>query len=281
MINYLVIHYTVSNLLRTLNTFTEKANSGRVSAHYVVSELEELGNGIKIPAGIIFRVVPEQFRAWHAGLSAWGTVKNLNPYAIGIELVNKGFVGEYTSSDCQWFPFDSVQMEVAERLMENIIKRYEILPFNIVAHADIAPTRKQDPGKYFDWTKLYRGIRQIGFGLYESEVAEPNNIVASYTPKEPLPQGTSFEFIASNFTEDGYNFPDSLFGLTAENKAVLIASRMHFTNNMHPEAQLNREPDREDMLWSWGLSAKKAFKLRAEEENLPQSKRGKFTTRLS
>jgi len=91
-VDYLVMHYTHSNLARTIETFTSNTSENRVSAHYVIAEKEEIS---QIQGGEVIQVVPEEKRAWHAGTSFWKGVQNLNPYSIGIENVNKGFTRQY------------------------------------------------------------------------------------------------------------------------------------------------------------------------------------------
>jgi len=89
-VQYLVMHYTVSNFRRTLSTFTSNVNEGRVSAHYVLTQQDD---AYKIEGGIPIQIVPEAMRAWHAGISSWNGLKNLNATSLGIENINAGFIG--------------------------------------------------------------------------------------------------------------------------------------------------------------------------------------------
>jgi N-acetylmuramoyl-L-alanine amidase len=88
-------------------------------------------------------LVDEGLRAWHAGAGSWGTVTDVNSRSIGIELVNSGAE-----------PFAAPQMKALERLLGDIMTRWSIPPERIIAHADMAPTRKSDPGPRFDWRRL-------------------------------------------------------------------------------------------------------------------------------
>lgn len=110
----------------------------RVSAHYVIAE-----------DGQVLRLVPEDKRAWHAGLSYWRGKTALNAHSIGIEIVNPGHEFGYR-------PFPEEQMEALLPLLAAIVRRYHIAPANVVGHSDIAPTRKEDPGELFDWALLAR-----------------------------------------------------------------------------------------------------------------------------
>jgi len=88
-------------------------------------------------------LVDERLRAWHAGAGTWGTVTDVNSRSIGIELVNSGAE-----------PFAAPQMKALERLLADIMSRWSIPPERIIAHSDMAPNRKSDPGPRFDWRRL-------------------------------------------------------------------------------------------------------------------------------
>lgn len=103
-----------------------------VSAHYLITE-----------TGVIFRLVPEEARAWHAGAGRWGAVTNVNSRSIGIELANRGD-----------HPFAQPQMAALAGLLADILTRHAIHPARVIAHSDMAPARKRDPGPRFDWRRL-------------------------------------------------------------------------------------------------------------------------------
>lgn len=109
-----------------------------VSAHYLIGE-----------RGGVFQLVEEDMRAWHAGAGAWGGVTDVNSHSIGIELVNPGPFRGFP-------PFPEAQMATLEHLLAGIADRWTILPERVIAHSDMAPDRKFDPGPKFDWQRLAR-----------------------------------------------------------------------------------------------------------------------------
>jgi N-acetylmuramoyl-L-alanine amidase len=136
-IDMLVLHYTGMNSAEdALTRLTDAA--AKVSSHYLVYE-----------DGAIDQLVPEAQRAWHAGLSSWKGVTDINSCSIGIEIVNPGHEFGYR-------PFTEEQMEALIPLLSAIVTRYAIAPANVVGHSDVAPARKEDPGELFDWARLAR-----------------------------------------------------------------------------------------------------------------------------
>ncbi|OYX63348.1 MAG: N-acetylmuramoyl-L-alanine amidase [Sphingomonadales bacterium 32-64-17] len=109
-----------------------------VSAHYLVEE-----------DGTIIQLVEEDKRAWHAGRSSWRGVHDVNSASIGIELDHPGHTNGYR-------PFADAQIEALIPLVHSIVKRHDIPRANVVAHSDIAPDRKIDPGELFPWGRLAR-----------------------------------------------------------------------------------------------------------------------------
>jgi N-acetylmuramoyl-L-alanine amidase len=142
-IDTLVLHYTG---MRTGREAIARLRdpAARVSSHYVVEE-----------DGAVFRLVPEERRAWHAGVSHWRGQEALNGRSIGIEIVNPGHEWGYR-------PFPALQMAAVCDLCLGILGRHPITARNVVAHSDIAPDRKQDPGELFDW----EGLAAEGVGLW-------------------------------------------------------------------------------------------------------------------
>jgi N-acetylmuramoyl-L-alanine amidase len=109
----------------------------RVSAHYVVDE-----------AGQIYALVPEEHRAWHAGASSWEGDGDVNARSIGIEIVNGGH-------DFDLPDFPEAQIDAVIGLLKDIFERWpELNAKRVVAHSDIAPGRKADPGEKFPWKRL-------------------------------------------------------------------------------------------------------------------------------
>lgn len=121
-----------------------------VSAHYLISE-----------TGEIVRLVEERQRAWHAGRSQWGEVRDVNSHSIGIELAN------FATPDC--LPeFPEEQMVALELLLIGLLDRLSIGPERVVGHSDIAPDRKADPGPMFDWKRLAAGKLAVWPGHSEA-----------------------------------------------------------------------------------------------------------------
>lgn len=143
VIDMLVIHYTgMRSAEAAIDRLVDSA--AKVSAHYVIDE-----------DGGIVRLVAEDKRAWHAGVSFWRGATDINARSIGIELVNPGHEFGYR-------PFADSQMRSLEDLARAIIARHAIAARNIVGHSDVAPTRKTDPGELFDWRRL----AAAGVGLW-------------------------------------------------------------------------------------------------------------------
>ncbi|NRH23233.1 N-acetylmuramoyl-L-alanine amidase [Pantoea stewartii] len=149
-IRFLIFHYTAVDDATSLKLLT----GDNVSAHYLVSDQIDRRSG----KPIVYRLVSENKRAWHAGLSNWNGRVNLNDSSVGIEIVNPGFTEDMLGQKT-WFPFQLQQVKVLAALAKEIIQRYNITPDNVLGHSDIAPLRKQDPGKLFPWKVLAaRGI---------------------------------------------------------------------------------------------------------------------------
>lgn len=134
-VTMVVLHYTE---MKPVETALERLcdPDAEVSAHYLISE-----------AGEVTLLVPEEKRAWHAGRSHWRGVKDVNSASIGIELDHPGHALGYR-------PFADAQIDALIPLLARIVKRYSIPRANVVAHSDVAPARKLDPGELFPWERL-------------------------------------------------------------------------------------------------------------------------------
>ena len=143
-VKVLVIHYTADDFTGSLSTLTDR----NVSSHYLIPDTPPISDG----KPVIWQLVPESELAWHAGVSFWRGATRINDTSIGIELENKGFTRQGRVN--QFYPFNAAQISVLEKLAKVIIARYQIQPQNVVAHADIAPQRKVDPGPLFPWQQL-------------------------------------------------------------------------------------------------------------------------------
>lgn len=132
-ISLIILHYTgMENAELALTRLTEAES--KVSAHYTIDE-----------DGTLYQHVDEKNRAWHAGKSFWRGVRDINSISIGIEIVNPGHEFGYRA-------FPPAQISSVQNLCLDILARYEIEA--VLAHSDIAPDRKQDPGELFPWQDL-------------------------------------------------------------------------------------------------------------------------------
>ncbi|GAA5266059.1 N-acetylmuramoyl-L-alanine amidase [Acidiphilium sp. MT5] len=158
-LDHLVLHYTGMDSAQAARArLCDPA--AKVSAHYLIDE-----------DGTIEQLVPERYRAWHAGLSYWRGVSHLNDRSIGIEIVNPGHEHGYR-------PFPARQITALIGLCQAILARHPIPARNIVAHSDIAPTRKTDPGELFPWPTL----AAHGIGLYPSTQPDAPDLIPDLEP---------------------------------------------------------------------------------------------------
>ncbi len=149
-IDTLVLHYTgMQSAAAALDRLCDE--EARVSSHYLIEE-----------DGTVWQLVPDERRAWHAGPSFWHGHTDINARSIGIEIVNPGHEWGYR-------PFPPIQMDAVIALCGDLLTRHPIEARNVVAHSDIAPDRKQDPGELFDFSLLARH----GIGLFPIDISEP------------------------------------------------------------------------------------------------------------
>lgn len=142
-VDILVLHFTELPLEESLAVLRDHRRANRVSSHYVLAE-----------DGTVYRLVPEDRVAWHAGRSHWRRREALNGTSIGIEIVN-------LHGDRHDYP--DVQIAALVELCRGIIARHPAIePRNVVGHSDIAPRRKIDPGLRFPWARL----AAAGIGLW-------------------------------------------------------------------------------------------------------------------
>lgn len=148
-VDMLILHYTG---MRTAREAIDRLRDpeAQVSSHYVVDE-----------DGAVLRLVPEERRAWHAGVSYWRGHTALNGRSIGIEIVNPGHEWGYRD-------FPVLQLAAVCDLCLSILSRHRIPARNVVAHSDVAPERKEDPGEKFGWDDLARN----GVGLWPIRVPD-------------------------------------------------------------------------------------------------------------
>jgi N-acetylmuramoyl-L-alanine amidase len=190
-IDMLILHYTgMPDAPAALERLCSAA--AQVSAHYLVDE-----------DGTIWRLVPEERRAWHAGLSSWRSCRDVNGASIGIELVNPGHEWGYRA-------FPEAQMAALEELCRDILARHAIPARHVLGHSDVAPRRKQDPGELFDWPRLARS----GIGLW------PDPAIAAPAPADI----TEWQRLLAAI---GYDMPRTT-ALDPETAFVVTAFQRHF-----------------------------------------------------
>ena len=199
----LVLHYTgMPTGEAALARLTDPAHENRVSAHYLVEE-----------DGRIFALVDEARRAWHAGRSFWRGEGDCNGVSIGIEIVNPGHEFGYR-------PFPEAQVEALIALVGDIRTRWDIPDSRILAHSDVAPARKEDPGELFPWARL----AGAGHGVW----AEP-----APSPGEPLgmgDEGVGVYALQAGLTRLGYdNAPTGVFD--DNTRLNLIAFQRHWVQS--------------------------------------------------
>jgi N-acetylmuramoyl-L-alanine amidase len=171
----LILHYTgLPTVERSLEVLSRP--DCKVSCHYVVDT-----------DGRIVQMVSEEMRAWHAGLSSWFCETDINSASIGIEIQNPGHADGYPQ-------FPHGQMRAVTSLCEDIVQRHGIAPQCVLAHSDIAPSRKIDPGEKFDWPGLARhgvghwvapspiDLHDSGFGPGDThdDIAEAQRLLSQY-----------------------------------------------------------------------------------------------------
>ena len=134
-VQFLVLHFTSEGFAPSLRMLTQ----GPVSSHYLVND----------DPPTIYRLVDEDRRAYHAGLSSWKGYTHINASSIGIEIVNTA-----DRYDPNWAPYPEPQIQAVLALVRDIVRRHDIRPERVVGHSDIAPQRKVDPGPKFPWKRL-------------------------------------------------------------------------------------------------------------------------------
>lgn len=196
-IDILVLHYTGMRTAReAIDRLRDPAS--RVSSHYVVDE-----------DGTTYQLVAEARRAFHAGVSYWRGATELNARSIGIEIVNPGHEWGYRA-------FPDRQMAAVRDLSLAILARHPIPARNVVAHSDVAPTRKQDPGEKFD----FRGLAASGVGLWPEATPRAANT-------DPVTVPVALAELRHSLADIGYNVasegpPDAALS------AVLRAFQRHW-----------------------------------------------------
>lgn len=206
-VKILVIHYTAGDFDASLATLTDR----QVSAHYLIPENPPKHHG----KPRIWQLVPEEELAWHAGVSFWRGATRINDTSIGIELENRGW--QKTAGVKSFAPFAPSQISALIPLAKDIIARYHIAPQNVVAHADIAPQRKDDPGPLFPWQALAR----LGIGAWP-DPARVAFYLGGRAPSAPVDTASLLDLLARY----GYEVQPDM--TAAQQQRVIMAFQMHF-----------------------------------------------------
>ncbi|ELX8379890.1 N-acetylmuramoyl-L-alanine amidase [Providencia vermicola] len=209
-VQYVVLHYTVSNDDYSIYLLTK----GQVSSHYLIpSQPTQKDN-----QPVVLQLVPEELKAWHAGDSHWRYHSGLNDISIGIEIVNAGFSVDKKGNKT-WAPFNQSQISALIPLVKDIMQRYNIPAQNIVGHSDIAPLRKEDPGRAFPWETLAKQ----GIGAWPDAATVTNYLSgrSAYEPGNVLLLQKALRFY-------GYAEVPLSGQLDAQTQKIIRAFQMHF-----------------------------------------------------
>ncbi|MGV3346495.1 N-acetylmuramoyl-L-alanine amidase [Enterobacteriaceae bacterium LUAb1] len=209
-IQFLIMHYTSMNDRHSL----ERLTKGPVSIHYLIPEEPEL----KHHQPVVLQLVDENQRAWHAGISYWNGRTNLNDTSVGIEIVNPGYTDDMLGRRT-WYPYHKAQIAAVAALAKDIIQRYQIRPDNVLGHSDVAPLRKQDPGKLFPWKQL----ASMGIGAWPDQSA-----VKKYLAGRVSSDPANVNVIQALLKRYGYDQIPQHGTLDEETRKILSAFQMHF-----------------------------------------------------
>jgi N-acetylmuramoyl-L-alanine amidase len=203
-IDMLVLHYTgMQTAEEALARLCDP--KAKISAHYTVGT-----------DGIVYRHVPEERRAWHAGQSFWAGRPSVNDVSIGVELVNPGHEFGYV-------PFTERQIDALIELAVPILDRHDIPARRVLGHSDVSPGRKNDPGELFPWQQL----AACGIGpwpkarTFSSPVHEGGSIAPAYSTQSEAEGGG----IAAQLSRFGYGVPPQVEIPLA---TVIAAFQRHF-----------------------------------------------------
>ena len=196
----ILLHYTG---MPDANGALERLTSpeSMVSCHYFVFE-----------DGKVVQLVPESRRAWHAGASFWAGETDINSCSIGIEIVNPGH--DYGYPD-----FAARQIAAVIALCRDIVSRFAIAPERVLAHSDVAPSRKKDPGEKFPWRRLHES--GIGHWVQPAPLTAPGAVLS------PGDQGEAIAQLQSALSAYGYGIPATA-SFDRDTMEVVTAFQRHF-----------------------------------------------------
>jgi N-acetylmuramoyl-L-alanine amidase len=230
----IVLHYTgMRTGAAALERLTDPA--AKVSAHYMAEE-----------DGRVLALVPEDRRAWHAGVSFWAGERDINGLSIGVEIVNPGHEFGYR-------PFPAPQVAALIALLDDIRGRWRIPDGRILAHADVAPDRKTDPGELFPWARL----AAAGHGLWVEPEPEPSpglrmgaegdavlrlqKFLAGLGYEQPA-HGRFDALTAARVTAFQRHWLQTRFDGVADGATLARLAALRALTNRHPGRGASREP---------------------------------------
>jgi N-acetylmuramoyl-L-alanine amidase len=196
----IILHYTGMSSAAKAVDWLSRAESG-VSCHYVIDE-----------EGRITQLVPESLRAWHAGASYWRGETDINSHSVGIEIQNPGHQHGYPD-------FSLAQMRAVMALAKDIMRRHPIAADGVLAHSDVAPGRKVDPGEKFNWALLAKE----GLGLW----VRPSPVRSDDLGFGPGDRAAQIARAQEQLASYGYNV-EATGVLEESTEKVLKAFQLHF-----------------------------------------------------
>ena len=221
-IKFIVFHYTgMKSEKKAIDKLLDY--NSKVSCHYLINY-----------NGDIIKMVPENYQAWHAGISSWKKFKSLNKNSIGIEIINPGHEFKYKK-------FSKKQISSLIKLTKYLVKKFKIKSNSILGHSDIAPDRKLDPGEKFPWAFLSKSKIGIWHDLSQNKIKKERGLNISNLLK--------LKFI-NNLFKIGY--PRSLkINKNKYNKIITFAFQRRFRQEL-----VNGKIDKECLLISENLIKK-------------------------
>ena len=215
-VRFLVFHYTgMKNEKEAIQRLIKIQSE--VGTHYFIKK-----------NGEILRMVPDRYKAWHAGISCWGKYSFLNKYSIGIEVSNPGHQFGYVD-------FSKKQIKSLIKLTRILVKKYKIKKNHILGHSDIAPNRKKDPGEKFPWKVLYKNKIGIWHNLNNERLISLRRKSVSF--KE-------LTLFMKNLKKFGYSNKNIIMKNKLQNNKMLIKA---FQRRFRPEL-INGNIDKECLL---------------------------------
>jgi N-acetylmuramoyl-L-alanine amidase len=196
----ILLHYTGMQHSNAALALLTRSGS-EVSAHYFVFE-----------DGRVVQMVEESRRAWHAGVSSWAGETDINSCSIGIEIANPGHDHDYPE-------FPARQIAAVTALCRGILTRHTVPPDRVLAHSDVAPARKQDPGEKFPWRTLHDS--GVGHWVKPAPLTEEGPMLALED------RGTDVIALQTSLREYGYGIaPNGIFDDAT--REVVTAFQRHF-----------------------------------------------------